>query len=123
MIILASASPRRKHLMEEITSSFKVVVSEIDESLSFHKYQSVRHIIKDISLRKCEAVAKDYPNDIVVSADTVVVIDKQISSKPKDSNDAYCILRNYQKKTLCLHSLYYQARIGHANIEKHRLFS
>lgn len=106
MIILASASPRRKHLMEEITSSFKVVVSEIDESLSFHKYQSVRHIIKDISLRKCEAVAKDYPNDIVISADTVVVIDKQIIGKPKDSNDAYCILRKLSGRKHYVYTAY-----------------
>lgn len=106
MIILASASPRRKLLMEEISSSFKVIVSEIDETLSFLKYQDVRHIIEDISLRKCEAVAKDYPNDIVISADTVVVINKQIIGKPKDKEDAFRILKKLSGKKHYVYTAY-----------------
>ena len=94
MMILASASPRRKELMEkEISPSFKVVVSEIDETISFKKFQDVRDIVKDISLRKCLAVAKDYPNDLVIAADTVVVLNDEIIGKPKDEEDAFRILK------------------------------
>ena len=74
-MILASASPRRKRLMqEEISSCFDIVVPNIDESLSFKKYKCVRAIVKDIAKRKCLAVAKDYPDELVIAADTVVVI-------------------------------------------------
>ena len=93
MIILASASPRRKRLMqEEISSCFKIVVPEIDESLSFKKYKEVKAIVKDIAKRKCLKVAKDHPDDLVIAADTVVVINKAIIGKPKDKKDAYRIL-------------------------------
>ena len=99
MIILASASPRRKELMEkEISPSFKVVVSEIDETISFKKFQDVRDIVKDISLRKCLAVAKDHPSDLVIAADTVVVLDNEIIGKPKDEEDAFYILKRLSNK-------------------------
>ena len=94
MIILASASPRRKRLMqEEISSCFNVIVPEIDESLSFKKYKEVKAIVKDIAKRKCLKVASEHPSDLVVAADTVVVINKKIIGKPKDQKDAYRILK------------------------------
>ncbi len=94
MIILASASPRRKKLMqEEISSCFNIIVPEIDESLSFKKFKDVKAIVKDISKRKCLKVAKDHPHDLVIAADTVVVINKMIIGKPKDQKDAYRILK------------------------------
>ena len=79
MIILASASPRRKRLMQEVVSScFNIIVPEIDESLSFKKYKDVKAIVKDIAKRKCLKVAKEHPHDLVIAADTVVVINKKI---------------------------------------------
>lgn len=93
-MILASASPRRKRLMqEEISSCFDIIVPNIDESLSFKKYKCVRAIVKDIAKRKCLAVVKDYPDELVIAADTVVVINKIIIGKPKDKKDAYRILK------------------------------
>ena len=99
MIILASASPRRKELMrKEISSSFVVIVPHIDESLSFKKYVDVRDIVKDISLRKCLEVAKDHQDDLVIAADTVVVLGNEIIGKPKDKEDAFKILRELSGK-------------------------
>ena len=93
MIILASASPRRKKLMqEEISSCFSIIVPEIDESLSFKKYKDVKAIVKDIAKRKCLKVASDHQSDLVIAADTVVVINQKIVGKPKDKEDAYRIL-------------------------------
>lgn len=93
MVILASASPRRKELMKkEICSDFKVIVSDIDEDLSFKNHHEPVDIVKDISLRKCLKVADDNPHDLVIAADTIVVIDNEIIGKPKDKNDAYLIL-------------------------------
>ena len=94
MIILASASPRRKRLMqEEISSCFNIIIPEIDESLSFKKFKDVKAIVKDIAKRKCLKIANEHPNDLVIAADTVVVINQKIIGKPKDKKDAYRILR------------------------------
>ena len=94
MVILASASPRRKELMKkDICSSFKIVVSDIDEDLSFKNHHEPVDIVKDISLRKCLKVAESYPHDLVIAADTIVVIDHEIIGKPKDKEDAYLILK------------------------------
>ena len=99
MIILASASPRRKELMrKEISSSFVVIVPHIDESLSFKKFTDVKDIVKDISLRKCLEVAKEHYDDLVIAADTVVVLGNEIIGKPKDKEDAYKILRELSGK-------------------------
>jgi septum formation protein len=99
MIFLASASPRRKELMrKEISSSFVVIVPHIDESLSFKKYSDVKDIVKDISLRKCLEVAKDHQDDLVIAADTVVVLGNEIIGKPKDKEDAFKILRELSGK-------------------------
>ena len=100
MIILASQSPRRKQLMqEEISSCFTIIVPEIDESLSFKNHTNVEDIVKDISKRKCLKIAEDHPNDLVIAADTVVVINNQIIGKPKDEEDAYRILRLLSNNT------------------------
>jgi len=99
MIILASASPRRKELMrKEISSSFVVVVPHIDESLSFKNFTDVKDIVKDISLRKCLEVAKDHQDDLVIAADTVVAIGNEIIGKPKDKEDAFKILKELSGK-------------------------
>ena len=99
MIILASKSPRRKQLMEKyISPSFDIIVPDIDESLSFKSFKDVRDIVKDISLRKCLEVAKEHKDDIVIAADTVVVLDNEIIGKPKDQKDAYKILSKLSNK-------------------------
>ena len=100
MIILASASPRRKKLMqEEISSCFDIIVPEIDESLSFKNHNDVRDIVKDIATRKCLKIASEHPLDLVIAADTVVVINEQIIGKPKDEEDAFRMLKKLSNQT------------------------
>ena len=106
MVILASASPRRKMLMKELVPSFTIIVPEIDESLSFKNHQDVKDIVKDIASRKCQKVSKDHPNDIVIAADTVVVIDNDIIGKPKDRDDASIMLRKLSGKTHYVYTAY-----------------
>ena len=106
MVILASASPRRKMLMKELVPSFTIIVPEIDESLSFKNHQDVKDIVKDIASRKCQKVSKDHPNDLVIAADTVVVVDNDIIGKPKDKDDAYRMLRKLSGKTHYVYTAY-----------------
>lgn len=91
MIVLASASPRRKQLMNQITDSFSIYVSHIDESLSYTL--PYNEAVKDIAIRKGKKALEAYPNDIIISADTIVVLNNQIIGKPKDEEDAKRILR------------------------------
>ena len=85
-------------MKRDISSSFQVIVSDIDETLSFKKFEDVKDIVKDISLRKCLAVAKDHQEDTVIAADTVVVLNNEIIGKPKDEDDAVRILKHLSGK-------------------------
>lgn len=99
MFILASQSPRRKWLMsEDITPDFKVVVSHTDEHYP-EELKSPKDIVKFIARQKGEVVHKDYPNDITISADTIVVLDDEIIGKPIDANDAKRMLKHLSNKT------------------------
>ncbi|MCR5185335.1 MAG: Maf family protein [Bacilli bacterium] len=97
MIILASQSPRRQRLMHEITHKFLVEVSHIDESSSLDL--SPIEAVKDIAKRKGFDISKNHPNDIVISADTIVVIDNKIIGKPIDEEDAKRILNLLSDRT------------------------
>lgn len=95
--ILASKSPRRKELMKLISSDFLTISEDIDEEKSY--VLPPIEAVKDIAKRKGEEVYKSYINDLVISADTIVVIDDLIIGKPKDENDAYKILNKLSDKT------------------------
>ena len=110
--ILASKSPRRKELMKVISSDFLIAVEDIDEDSSY-KLTPIE-AVKDIAKRKGKAVDKYYPNDLVISADTIVVIDKQIIGKPKDKEDAKRILRMLSNKS---HYVYTAYRLKYLNKE------
>mgnify|MGYP003308796515 CR=1 FL=1 len=97
MIILASSSPRRKQLLSQLVDSFYIYKVDIDEEKSYIlPYQEA---VKDISIRKGLKAKEIYPNDIIISADTIVVVNNQIIGKPKDKKDAYEILKMLSGKT------------------------
>ena len=90
--ILASKSPRRKDLMKYISSDFLIATEDIDEEKSYSLFP-IEEVVMDIAKRKGQEVYKSYPDDLVISADTIVVIDNQILGKPIDKDDAHRILR------------------------------
>ena len=97
MIVLASKSPRRQQLMHRITDDFIVDVSDIDESKSLNL--PPLEAVLDIAKRKGLDVAKRHPDQLVISADTIVVIDNLILGKPIDEADASRILNLLSNKT------------------------
>ena len=97
MIVLASQSPRRQELMHRISDAFIIDVSHIDESTSLNL--SPLEAVKDIAKRKGLDVSQRHPHDLVISADTIVVIDNQIIGKPVDKADAKRILRLLSGRT------------------------
>ena len=92
-LILASGSPRRRELLEQIGVPFEVIVSNAEEIIT--KTQPGA-IVEELSLCKAQAVAKDHPDRFVLGADTIVVLDGQILGKPKDKDDAYRMLSALQ---------------------------
>lgn len=94
-IILASASPRRKELMELAGFEFEIQVSQKEEV-----YHSTRpdEIVKELALLKAEDIASqnDTKNCVVIGADTVVAVGDIILGKPKDKEDAANMVRVMQ---------------------------
>lgn len=93
MLILASASPRRAELLKAAGIDFTVKVSDIDESLIVG--ESPRDYVLRLSREKALAVAGK--GDLVLGADTTVVIDSahggEIAGKPVDEQDARRMLK------------------------------
>ena len=90
-MILASASPRRKEILENFGFSFKTIVKNIDETSD--KTRAEEKIL-EIAEKKAKATAIDFPDENVVGADTVVVVDGKILGKPKDEKEAFSMLKS-----------------------------
>ena len=97
MIILASKSPRRKQLLSMMGLEFTVQTADIDETMD--PSQTPAHEVAAVSARKAEKIAAQHPQDVIVSADTIVVIDGKILGKPKDEQDAARMLRLLSGRT------------------------
>lgn len=88
-IILASQSPRRQELLKLIGLPFTVRVADIDETLDD---RAPEEAVGQLSRKKAAAVPRS-ANEIVIGADTVVVLDGKILGKPSDEADAFRMLR------------------------------
>lgn len=95
-MILASNSPRRKEILENFGFNLKVITKNIDE---VSDEEDIIKRIEDIARKKVLAVAEVYPNEFVVGADTVVVVDDKILGKPKDEKDIYKMLHSLSGKS------------------------
>ena len=87
MIILGSSSPRRKHLLKEVVSDFKIVVPDFDESL-------ISKNVKDYALQESKNKALSIknlvnPNDFVITCDTIVKLNDEILGKPASKKEAF----------------------------------
>ncbi|CUU03580.1 septum formation protein [Candidatus Thermokryptus mobilis] len=96
-IVLASASPRRQVLLKQIGLKFTVHPSGIDED-SIQSISPADHVL-NLSKKKATEVAKKYDDAIIISADTIVVLEGEIINKPKDPNEAKQMLRKLSGKT------------------------
>ncbi len=91
-IILASKSPRRSFLMREAGFEFEVRTREIDES--FPSEMPVDEVAEFIANKKADGVMDFIENDkIIITSDTVVILNNKIYGKPKDKADAVRMLR------------------------------
>jgi len=96
-LVLASSSPRRKDLLNQIGMNFIVVPSNVDENfnLSLPPNAFTEHWARE----KAKHIAKRYPDNIVLGADTVVILENKILGKPKDTEESFNMLSSLSGKT------------------------
>lgn len=96
-IILASASPRRKHLLEQAGVDFRTIPSEVDEAAICAATPEA--YVKNLSRAKADAVSIRYPESWVIGADSVVAINDAILNKPESRADAGRMLQKLNGRT------------------------
>lgn len=96
-IVLASMSPRRRQLLEQIGLTFDVMAADLDESM-LPGEDAVTHV-RRLALEKARAVSARRPDALVIAGDTVVVLDGELLVKPADPDDAVAMLLRLQGRT------------------------
>ena len=91
-IMLASQSPRRRELLEQVgITGFQVISPDVDERVE--PGLSPAGMVEELSLRKARAAAdKTGPDGLIIAADTVVALDGAVLGKPRDREDAFAML-------------------------------
>ncbi|KNZ69569.1 maf protein [Thermincola ferriacetica] len=90
-IILASASPRRRELLDAVGLPYQVQVSAIDEKIP--AAMTPADTAMNLALQKAQNVAGKFASGIVIGADTIVVLNGHVLGKPKDKTDAVNMLQ------------------------------
>lgn len=99
-IILASASPRRRELLQLAGVKFSVDVADADETLEDGILPE--NAVKELATKKARAVFEKHPDSVVIGADTVVSINGKILGKPKDYDEASKMLNELSGEVHCV---------------------
>lgn len=90
-LVLASASPRRAEILTAVGWPFEVCAANVDETIGAQ--ENAAAYVERLARAKAEAAAVTQQSQIVLGADTVVVIDELVFGKPQDEADARRMLR------------------------------
>src|ERR1700742_3230314 len=85
-IILASKSPRRQELLKLMDVDFRIVLKDVDES--YPHDLSPEEVAVYIATKKAKAFDEDIVDEVVLTADTIVVVDDKILGKPENAEHA-----------------------------------
>jgi septum formation protein len=96
-IILASSSPQRKKLLEQIGFDVRIVPPDISEVRD--EDMPIEEWVCKLALAKAENVAKRFKSGIILGADTVVILDNKIFRKPRNDEDAKNMLKELSGTT------------------------
>lgn len=96
-IILASASSRRKEILGNMKLKFSIIKSDIDEVI--YEGESPTQAVMRLAFEKCMDIASKHEQDLVIGADTIVVLDDKILGKPKDEKEAYDMIKSLSNNT------------------------
>ncbi len=86
MIVLASASPRRREILTTLGLSFEIDVADVDESVL--AAEAATAYVQRVAASKARTVATRRAGSVILAADTTVVVDGVILGKPEDDDDA-----------------------------------
>ncbi len=100
-MILASKSPRRRELLSVISKDFKIVPAVGEESIP--NGTEPKDVVVMLARQKAEEIAAVHKGEIIVGADTIVVIDNKILGKPRDKVHAAEMLRTLSGR---MHTVY-----------------
>jgi septum formation protein len=100
-IYLASRSPRRKKLLQQLNLKFKTFSVECEEDIE--KGETPLKAVKRLSKKKLSIARTKIKNGIIITADTVVAVNGKIIGKPVNEKDAERILKQLSGKT---HTVY-----------------
>jgi len=90
-VILASKSPRRQQFFKDLNIDFTIALKEVEEIYPTNlKGIEITDFLADLKSKPFTNLSK---NDIVITSDTIVWLDNQALGKPKDSEDAFKMLR------------------------------
>lgn len=103
-IFLASRSPRRRKLLKQLNLNFKSFKVDMDEVLK--KGEKPHQAVLRLSKEKLELAKKKKKFGIIITADTIVVLENKIIGKPVDEKDAYRILKTLSGKTHIVYTGY-----------------
>jgi septum formation protein len=117
-LILASASPRRAELLRQLNMEFQVVPADATEI--FDEQLSPLELCQLNAHRKARAVAKKIPDALVLGADTLVFLEREIFGKPRDAADARRMLMHLQGRT---HQVVTGVSLIHLRGHRERLFA
>ncbi len=99
MLILASASPRRRALLAHLGLPFRVVVPQVEEDTPPSSQARPEALAETVALAKAQSVARQVSDALIIAADTMVVDSDTILGKPKDGSEATAMLRRLRGKT------------------------
>ena len=96
-LILASSSPRRRDMLHAAGLTFELVVSPAEEIHDLN--MPLQALCEENAALKALSVSSDYPNAVVIGADTLVYIDQTPLGKPLDHVDAHAMLSRLSGRT------------------------
>ncbi|WP_175991573.1 nucleoside triphosphate pyrophosphatase [Bacillus sp. Marseille-Q1617] len=100
-LILASQSPRRKQLLQQLQLSFTTISSNVDETVASHL--KPHEVVTELALRKAKEISAMHPDSYVLGSDTVVAHGDSSLGKPQSEEEAREMLSMLSGKT---HSVY-----------------
>jgi len=121
-ILLGSRSPRRAEIFTQLCIPFRQVPSEFDEEAILFN-QDPKSYARELAERKAALLAIKYPEDLIVTADTVVHCDGKVYNKPRDLQEAASFLKDLSGRW---HEVYTavsarRGSIGYSEVDETRI--
>ncbi len=96
-LVLASGSPRRRSLLEDLGLEFKIVPADLDETPL--QDETPEAMVLRLSSAKAQLVCQQHMGDLVIAADTAVIVDGHVLGKPTDKTENKLFIEQLEGRT------------------------